>query len=94
MLGVILESEEVYQTDKGVVCMSREDNVLDLKIVLINEMLKRYKLSIEKMSELIEKYFLLEYIDVCYESFCSTDIDGVIIELEDYVKELGGSLIC
>ncbi len=51
--------------------MSRVDNVLDLKITLVTIMHRRFNLSWDSLSELLDEYSILSLIDVSYEQFCS-----------------------
>lgn len=72
--------------------MTRDDNVLALKIVLINTMHRYFKLSWDGLSAMMTEYNILPFIDVSYEQFCSMGVDGVLQEIENFVKEQGGNI--
>lgn len=71
---------------------NREDSVLNLQVTLIPIMIQYWKIDQLRLSNLIDKYDLLDYIDICYEAFNSTGIQGVLNELEDYIKIQGGNI--
>lgn len=71
---------------------SRAENVLDTKIVLINEMKKEFNMSWDKLSNLLEKYNILPYIDMSYEVFNSMGIKGIMLDIKNFIREQGGTI--
>lgn len=71
---------------------SREEGVLNMKITLIPIMAMGWKKSFVEISEMLKKYELLDYIDACYEYFNSTGNQGILDELEEYIKIQGGTV--
>lgn len=45
---------------------SRADAVLDMQITLIPILAKSWKVSLEQLKDILEKYDILNYIDICY----------------------------
>lgn len=70
--------------------MTRSDNVLSMQLTLIDVMKNAWKLSYERLSDLLIEYSILEYIDTCYEYFNSMGDRGIINELEEFIKDQGG----
>ncbi|MCM1143102.1 MAG: DUF3791 domain-containing protein [Blautia sp.] len=62
--------------------MTRSDNVLNMQITIANCMKQEGNLDFSKVSELLEKYDLLSYIDVCYEAYNSMGIKGILQDKE------------
>lgn len=71
----------------------REYEVLNMQITLIPILMGAWKVSLYQLSLLFDKYDILKYIDVCYESFNSTGNQGIIEEIEDYIRIQGGTLL-
>ena len=71
----------------------REKMVLDLQLVLIQEMAKTWNKSYVEISDYLKKYDLLSYIDVCFEKYNSTGIQGILDDLQEYIEEQGGQVI-
>lgn len=71
----------------------REKMVLDLQLVLIQEMAKTWNKSYVEISDYLKKYDLLSYIDVCFEKYNSTGIQGILEDLQEYIEEQGGQVI-
>lgn len=71
---------------------SREKNVLDLQFVLIQEMAKAWDKSYAEISEYLKKYHLLSYIDVCFEMYNSTGLNGILDDLKEYIEEQGETI--
>lgn len=69
---------------------SRDDAVLNMQITLIPILTQSWKLNLQQLNSLFQKYDLLNYIDICYEQFNSTGNQGIIDELEDYIRIQGG----
>lgn len=71
---------------------SRDDAVLNMQITLIPILTQSWKLNLQQLNSLFQKYDLLNYIDICYEQFNSTGNQGIIDELEDYIRIQGGTI--
>lgn len=71
---------------------SREDAVLNMQITLIPILAKSWNMSYLQISELLKKFDILNYIDVCYEEFNSTGNQGILDELEEYIELQGGTI--
>lgn len=71
---------------------SRADAVLNMQITLIPILAKSWNMNFRQLSTLFKEYDVLSYIDVCYEMFNSTGNQGIINELEEYIKIQGGTV--
>ena len=71
---------------------SREDAVLNMQITLIPILAKSWNMSYLQISELLKKFDILNYIDICYEEFNSTGNQGILDELEEYIELQGGTI--
>lgn len=69
--------------------MSRTDNVLNMQITIANCMKREWKLDFCEVSELLEQYDLLSYIDICYEEYNSMGIKGILQDLKCYMDAIG-----
>ena len=72
--------------------MTRQDNVLNMQITLVSIMADIWKISFKRLSFILEKYNVLEYIDVCYEYFNSMGEYGILDELKCFIEEQGGDI--
>lgn len=68
--------------------MSREENVLNMQITIANNMKHEWNIDFCEVSELLDKYDLLSYIDGCYEIFNSMGIKGILQDLKSYIDAL------
>lgn len=68
--------------------MTRTDNVLDMQITIANCMKKEWNIDFSKVSDLLDKYDLLPYIDTCYEEYNSMGIKGILQDLKSYIDAL------
>lgn len=68
--------------------MSRSDNVLSMQITIANSMKEEWQIDFEKVSDLLEKYNLLAYIDACYEEYNSMGIKGILLDLKSYIDAM------
>ncbi len=57
--------------------MVRADNVLNMQITIINCIRQEWNIDFCKISELLNKYDLLSYINICYEEYNSMGIKGI-----------------
>ena len=68
----------------------REKEVLNMQLVLIPILANAWKKTYSELSDLLKKYDVLSYIDVCYEAYNSTGNQGIIDDLQDYIEMQGG----
>ncbi len=68
--------------------MTRTDNVLDMQITIANCMKKEWNIDFSKVSDLLDKYDLIPYIDTCYEEYNSMGIKGILQNLKSYIDAL------
>ena len=68
----------------------RDKEVLNMQLVLIPVLAEAWKKTYSELSDLLKKYDVLSYIDVCYENYNSTGNQGIINDLEDYIEMQGG----
>ena len=67
--------------------MSRHDDIMDLKILITEKLKSAWNISYLDLSDKLKKYHILEYIDVSYDYFNSMGIQGIIEDIEEYIKE-------
>jgi hypothetical protein len=72
----------------GLVFMSRTENVLNMQITIANSMSEEWNINYGKVSELLKKYELLPYINLCYEIYNSMGIKGILEDLKSYMDLL------
>ena len=75
---------------QGDVAMSREENVLNMQITIANTMKQEWNIDFCEVSELLDKYDLLPYIDTCYETYNSMGIYGILQDLKSYINAIEG----
>ncbi len=68
--------------------MTRSDNVLNMQITIANSIKKEWNIEYSKISDLMDKYDLLSYIDVCYEEYNSMGIKGILLDLKSYIDAI------
>lgn len=68
--------------------MTRKDNVLNMQITIVNSMKQEWKIDYSKVSDLLEKYDLLQYMDTCYEEYSSMGIKGILSDLKAYMNAI------
>ncbi len=68
--------------------MLRTDNVLNMQITIANCMKREWNIDFCKVSELLERYDLLSYIDTCYEEYNSMGIKGILQDLKSYMDAI------
>lgn len=72
--------------------MLRSENVLNMQITIANNMKQEWEIDFSKVSDLMEKYDLLQYIDSCYEMYNSMGMKGILLDLKSYMdvmEEIG-----
>ena len=67
-----------------------DKEVLNMQLVLIPVLAEAWKKTYSELSDLLKKYDVLSYIDVCYENYNSTGNQGIIDDLQDYIEMQGG----
>lgn len=78
---------------RGTSVMSiRDKEVLNMQLVLIPVLAEAWKKTYSELSDLLKKYDVLSYIDVCYENYNSTGNQGIIDDLQDYIEMQGGRI--
>ncbi len=68
--------------------MSRTDNVLNMQITIANCMKQEWDIDFCKVSDLLDKYDLLPYIDTCYEKYNCMGIKGILQDLKSYIDAI------
>ena len=68
----------------------RDKEVLNMQLVLIPVLAEAWNKTYSELSDILKKYDVLSYIDVCYENYNSTGNQGIINDLEDYIEMQGG----
>ena len=71
--------------------MTRKDNVLNMRITIANCMKQEWNIGFEKVSDILDKYDLLSYIDTCYEEYNSMGIKGILQDLKSYMEAIEGA---
>ena len=71
---------------------ARDREVLNMQLSLIPILSEAWKISFSELSEILKKYDVLGYIDVCYENYNSTGNQGIINDLKDYIEMQGCSV--
>lgn len=65
--------------------MSRAENVLNMQITIANQMKQEWNIDFCKVSELLDRFDILPYIDTCYEMYNSMGIKGILQDLQSYI---------
>ncbi len=73
------------------IAVNRTDNVLNMQITIVNCMKQEWNIDYRKVSELLETYDLLSYIDICYEEYNSMGIKGILNDLKSYMNAMEGA---
>ena len=68
--------------------MTRTDNVLNMQITIANSMKQEQNIDFSKVSDLLDKYDLLSYIDTGYEEYNSMGIKGILKDLKSYIDAI------
>lgn len=71
---------------------TREENVLEAKIVIMNALQKEFNIPFNELSDILKKYNIFWYIDLCYEAFNSMGIKGILLDIKNFIEEQGGSI--
>lgn len=68
------------------------EDVKSLQITLLPIMMEEWHINGTELQELLSKYDLLKYIEVCYDYYNSMGIHGVLDDLSEYIKLQGGKI--
>jgi L-rhamnose mutarotase len=68
--------------------MMNINNTLYLQAEVANEYMRQHNLTPQEFVELDKKHNILHFLEVGYESFHLTGTQGVIEEIEDYIRQL------
>lgn len=68
--------------------MTRTDNALNMQITIANSMKQEWNIGFDKVSDILDKYDLLSYIDICYEEYNSMGIKGILLDLKSYMEAI------
>lgn len=71
---------------------TRDKEVLNMQLVLIPILAEAWNKTYSELSDILKEYDVLSYIDVCYENYNSTGNQGIIDDLQDYIKMQGGRI--
>lgn len=71
-----------YSNICGGVTMTRSNQVLNMQITIVNSIKQEWNIDFSKVSDILEKYDLLQYIDSCYEEYNSMGIKGILLGLK------------
>lgn len=71
---------------------TRNDTVLNMQLALIPFLTNAWRVTFSQLSDIFRKYDVLEYIDACYENYNSTGNQGILEDLEEYIKMQGGGI--
>lgn len=68
--------------------MTRANNVLNMQITIANRMKQEWNMDFCKVSDFLDQYDLLTYIDICYEEYNSMGIKGILQDLKSYIDAI------
>ena len=66
--------------------------LFELGYIVLNACVSKWGISYEVMSKIIEKYELMKYLSDNAEFLNERGLPGIVIEVERYLKEEGGSI--
>ncbi|MCI8697406.1 DUF3791 domain-containing protein [uncultured Acetatifactor sp.] len=72
--------------------MTRADNVLNMQITIANCMKQEWGVDYGIVSDLLDEYDLLSYIDICYEEYNTMGIKGILQDLKSYMDAAKGAV--
>ena len=72
--------------------MTRADNVLNMQITIANCMKQEWGIDYGVVSNLLNEYDLLSYIDICYEEYNTMGIKGILQDLKSYMDAVKGAV--
>lgn len=65
---------------------------ISLVVTMIGILHEQWNKSYEELSDIIKKYKLIYLIETGYARFDSMGTQGIVVELEKYIKKQGGSI--
>ena len=68
--------------------MTRSDNVLNMQITIASCMKQEWNMNFFFFIDLLDKYDILSYIDICYEEYNSMGIKGILNDLKTHISAL------
>lgn len=68
--------------------MTRAESVLNMQITIVNCIKQEWNIDFSKISDILDKYDLLAYIDICYEEYNSMGIKGILLDLKSYMDAM------
>jgi len=72
--------------------VTRADNVLNMQITIANCMKQEWGVDYGIVSDLLDEYDLLSYIDICYEEYNTMGIKGILQDLKSYMDAVKGAV--
>ena len=72
--------------------MTRADNVLNMQITIANCIKQEWGVDYGIVSDLLDEYDLLSYIDICYEEYNTMGIKGILQDLKSYMDAVKGAV--
>lgn len=71
---------------------NRDSDIISMYIMIFQELANRWGKPIREISNIAEEYNLLPYIEACYDIYNSTGTEGIMIDIEEYIRDLGGTI--
>lgn len=68
--------------------MGKSDNILNMQITIANCMKREWNIDFCSVSDILDKYDLLSYIEACYDEYNSMGIKGILQDLKSYIKAM------
>ena len=72
--------------------MTRADNVLNMQITIATCMKQEWGVDYGIVSDLLDEYDLLSYIDICYGEYNTMGIKGILQDLKSYMDAVKGAV--
>ena len=72
---------------------SRDKEVLNMQLTLVPILAKAWNKTYSELSDILKKYDVFSYIDVCCDNYNATGNQGIIDDLKDYIEMQGGRVI-
>lgn len=70
----------------------REYDVLTMQFCIVRILMRAWKKSASEIADILERYEILPYIDVCYEYYNSMGEQGVVEDIEEFIAIRGGMI--
>lgn len=65
---------------------------IPLLVTMSSILMERWKLGAVELAELAEKYHIFELIANSVDYYNSMGVDGIVEDLEEFIKKQGGSI--